>query len=84
MPKTTRPNLSAFFKAKIDQHVHGMMSTAQVRLPIEVTKVSGDVTDSVITVTMRDGSVFKWSGGEYASRKQHGCYAPLMPKPIKD
>jgi hypothetical protein len=84
MPKpAARPALNDFFKAKIDQHVHGMMSTAQVRLPIGVARVHGNVTDPVITVTMRDGTEYQWSGGRYAARKQHGCYAPLLPKPIK-
>lgn len=84
MPKpAARPNLSEFFKAKIDQHVHGMMSTMQVRLPNTVKKVSGSVEDAVITVTMQDGTEYQWSGGRYAARKVNGCYAPLMPKPVK-
>lgn len=84
MPKQmTRPNLSEFFKAKIDQHVHGMLSSAVVRLPNTVKKVSGSVEDAVITVTMQDGTEYQWSGGRYSTRKVAGCYAPLMPKPIK-
>ena len=86
MPSKTlpRPNLSEFFKAKIDQHVHGMLSSAVVRLPNTVKRVSGSVEDAVITVTMSDGTEYRWAGGQYSTRKQHGCYAPLMPKPIKD
>lgn len=85
MPKPlARPNLSEFFKAKIEHHVHGMLATRTVRLPNTVRRVHGDVTDAVIEVTMTDGTVYKWSGGQYSTRKQHGCYAPLMPKPIKD
>jgi hypothetical protein len=85
MPKQMpRPNLSEFFKAKIDQHVNGMLATSTVRLPNTVRRVSGSVEDAVIEVTMTDGTVYKWSGGQYSTRKVRGCYAPLMPKPIKD
>ena len=80
---TKRPNLSEFFKAQIDRHVHGSASTARVRLPIEVAKVHGSVTSPEIKVVMRDGSEFLWSGGQYSTRKVRGCYAPLMPKPVK-
>ena len=79
-----RPNLSEFFKAQIDHAVHGMLSTRTVRLPNTVLRVHGSVEDAVIEVIMTDGTVYKWSGGRYSTRKQHGCYAPLMPKPIKD
>lgn len=77
-----RPNLSAYFRGRIDWHVNGLRSTARLSLPREVVKVSGDVTDPVIVVTMRDGSVWHWAGGRYATRKINGCYAPLMPRPI--
>lgn len=78
-----RPDMRAFFKARIEWHVHGMLSTSSVRLPPAVRKVNGDVTDEVITVVLDDGTEFAWTGGKYASRKVHGCYAPLMPKPVK-
>ena len=78
-----RPNLSEFFKAQIDHAVHGMLSTRTVRLPNTIKRVSGNVESEIITVTMTDGTEYRWSGGRYSTRKQHGCYAPLMPKPIK-
>jgi hypothetical protein len=59
MPKQMpRPNLSEFFKAKIDQHVNGMLATSTVRLPNTVRRVSGSVEDAVIEVTMTDGSIY--------------------------
>lgn len=79
----TRPDMRDYFKARIDWHVNGMMSSAQARLPRGVRKVTGDVDSPVITVTMDDGTEYEWSGGKYAARKVNGCYAPLMPKPIK-
>ena len=84
MPKPlARPNLSEFFKARIDWHVNGMLSMTQARLPRGVRKVTGDVDSPLITVTMDDGTEYEWSGGRYSTRKVNGCYAPLMPKPIK-
>lgn len=77
---TARPNMRPYFRAEIDQHVNGMTARTSARYPAGVDRVSGDVTDARITVTMRDGSVWLWSGGRYASRKVNGCYAPLMPQ----
>jgi hypothetical protein len=69
-----------YFRARIDYHVNGMLSRGQAVRPHGVQRVKGDVTDSVITVTMDDGTEWTWRGGQYASRKVNGCYAPLMPK----
>jgi hypothetical protein len=77
--------MRSYFRAEIDQHVNGFGGwNSGPHKPADVAKIQGRVTDSVITVTMRDGSVFKWSGGRYASRKVNLCYAPLMPQPIKE
>lgn len=75
-----RPNLRAYFAARIDHHVNGMMSTARAHLPDGVSRIAGDVTDRKITATMRDGTEWHWSGGRYAARKVNGCYAPLQPR----
>lgn len=84
MPKQMpRPNLSEFFKAQIDHAVNGMLATTTRRLPNTVARVNGTVESEVITVTMTDGTEYQWSGGQYSARKVRGCYAPLMPKPIK-
>lgn len=84
MPKTpARPDMSSYFKARIDWHVNGMMSSGQARKPADVMYVIGDVTDSIITVETRNGDKFQWAGGKFSSRKVNGCYAPLMPKPVK-
>jgi len=77
----TRPDMSSYFRSRIDNRVNGMFAPV-ARVPRDVKKVSGDVTSSVITVTMVDGTEYRWSGGRYAARKRNGCYAPLMPKPI--
>lgn len=77
-----RPNLSAYFRSRIDYHVNGMLSGMSAPRPYEVKRIVGDVTDRLITVTMLDGTEYKWSGGRYASTKRNGCYAPLMPKPM--
>jgi hypothetical protein len=77
-----RPNLRAYFAARIDHHVNGMMARPTPALPSDVKRVNGDVTSTTITVEMLDGTVWRWSGGRYASRKVNLCYAPLMPKPI--
>lgn len=77
-----RPDMRGYFAARIDHNVNGMMARTHARTPHDVARVEGDVTDQQITVTMRDGAVFTWSGGRYASRKVNGCYAPLMPKPV--
>jgi hypothetical protein len=79
-----RPNLNAYFAGRIDWHVNGMMSRNHTPRPRDVKSIVGDVTDSIITVTMLDGTVYKWSGGRYASRKVNLCYAPLMPRPVKE
>jgi hypothetical protein len=81
-----RPDMKNYFRAKIDFHVNGMMSNSQTRstIPRDVKRINGDVTDSVIVVTMLDGTEWKWAGGSYAARKVNGCYAPLMPKPIEE
>lgn len=80
---TKRPDMKDYFKARIDFHVNGMMSSSQARMPRGVKRVHGDVDDYLITVLMDDGSVFEWTAGDYSSRKVNGCYAPLMPKPVK-
>ena len=77
-----RPDMRAYFAARIDQYVNGMMSRTIARRPNEVAWVDGDVTDARITVTMRNGAQWHWAGGRYAARKVNGCYAPLMPKPV--
>lgn len=77
---TKRPDLSAYFRSRIDWHVRGLMSGHQARLPNAVKTIDGDVTDHRIVVTMVDGTVWEWAGGRYATRKVAGCYAPLMPK----
>jgi hypothetical protein len=77
-----RPNLTAYFRGRIDWHVNGMMART-VPAPFNL-RISGDVTDSIITATDKAGNVWKWEGGNYAARKVNGCYAPLMPKPIRD
>ena len=74
-----RPDMREYFKARIDWHVRGMLARS-ASYPSGVARVAGDVTDRLIVVTMRDGSVFTWTGGEYSARKVNGCYAPLMPK----
>lgn len=78
-----RPDMRDYFKARIEWHVRGLLARS-ARYPADVVRVAGDVTDQVIRVTMRDGSIFTWSGGRYAARKINGCYAPLMPKPISE
>lgn len=74
--------MKAVFAAQIERSVHGMMSTMQARLPSEVKAVTGTVESSLITVTMRDNTVYHWEGGHYSTTKRYGCYAPLQPKPI--
>ena len=80
MSTMKRPDMGAYFRARIDWNVNGMMARTNARLPHSVKTVKGDVTDSTITVTMLDGTEYIWTGGQYASRKINGCYAPLMPK----
>lgn len=78
-----RPDMRAYFKARIDVHVNGLMSQrSQVRLPADVRKISGGVTDQNIVVTMLDGTQWYWRGGQYAARKVNLCYAPKMPTPF--
>lgn len=74
-----RPDMRDYFRARIDWHVNGLFSRT-AHLPSGVMRVSGDVTDDTIIVTMRDGSTWKWEGGRYSTRKINGCYAPLMPR----
>lgn len=71
-----------YFRARIDWHTDGLMARTQSRIPADVTRVQGDVTDREIVVIMRDGTEFRWTGGSYATRKVNGCYPPLMPKPV--
>lgn len=78
-----RPNMKPYFAARIDNHVNGMLARTQAQRPANVSRIDGNVTDSVITVTMTDGTEYQWAGGRYASRKVNGCYAPLMPTVIK-
>lgn len=80
---TKRPDMRDYFSARIDHHVNGGMARTVARTPNGVDSIVGDVTDSTITVTMRDGNVFVWAGGQYAARKVNGCYAPKMPTPTK-
>jgi hypothetical protein len=75
-----RPDMKSYFHAQIDQHVNGMMARTTAKRPVGVLTIEGTVTDSVITVTMHDGTVWVWRGGKYAARKVNGCYAPLMPR----
>lgn len=75
-----RPDMKPYFRARIDYHVNGMMARRAPPLPADVRQVDGDVTTHCITVTMRDGTVYRWAGGDYAARKVNGCYAPLMPR----
>ena len=77
-----RPDMSAWFRSRIDWHTHGMLSGRQAPRPHGVRKIDGDVTDSVVRVTMEDGTQWLWAGGRHSSRKRHGCYPPLMPTPI--
>lgn len=83
MANSKRPDMRAYFRGRIDYHVNGMFAR-QVSRPRDVKSIVGDVTDRVITVTMLDGTEWKWSGGRYASRKVNLCYAPLMPTPVKE
>lgn len=80
---TTRPDMRAYFKARIDHHVNGMLATSRAVHPAGVARVAGDVTSREIVVTMRDGTVWKWAGGEYSARKVNFCYPPKMPTPVK-
>lgn len=82
-----RPDMRPYFKAQIDRHVNGLSATSRTPLmPRGVQRVVGGVTQRLIVVTMDDGTVWHWSGGQYAARKVNGCYAPLMPmpKPFKE
>lgn len=81
--RPNRPDLTRHFQSKIDQHVYGMMTQNVVPAPNGIT-VRGDVTDTLIVATDRDGNEWRWIGGRYAQRKINGCYAPLMPKPVPE
>lgn len=78
----TRPDLRSYFKGRIDWHVNGLLARSQARLPADVVRVKGDVTDREIVAVMKDGTEWRWQGGGYSSRKVNGCYAPLVPKPL--
>lgn len=82
MPK--RPDMRDYFRARIDHHVNGMMARTHARQPANVARVIGDVDDSVIVVVMRDGTEWRWTGGQYGARKIAGCYAPKMPTPAQE
>ena len=75
-----RPDMRRYFQDRIDVHVRGR-SAVNLPRPVGVDRVVGDVTDRLITVTMRDSTVYRWTGGRYATRKVRLCYAPLMPRP---
>jgi hypothetical protein len=75
--------LKDFFKGQIDFHVNGLFANPSARIPADVVKLDGGVTDRVITVVWRNGAVENYEGGRYAARKVNGCYAPLLPKLIK-
>lgn len=82
--KTKRPDMKAYFQARINYHVHGAFSSSSnARMPHGVRRVRGDVTDRVITVEMDDGTEYEWAGGQYASRRVNMCYAPKMPTPVR-
>lgn len=82
MSKTkTRPDMRAWFRARIDWHTHGMLAR-NATLPRGVEKVNGDVTSHDIMVIMQDGTTWLWQGGRYSTVKRNGCYAPLMPRPV--
>ena len=74
-----RPDMKPYFRARIDWKVNGMLARSRAVLPPNVVSIDGDVDSSMIAVTMRDGSVFRWRGGRYSARKVNGCYAPMMP-----
>lgn len=84
MSRMPRPDMRDYFRAHIDRHVNGMLSTRRATLPANVRTVTGTVTDKEIVVTMVDGTVYRWTGGRYATRKVRGCYAPLMPVAATD
>ena len=79
--KMKRPDMRSYFAGRIDYHTRGMFARTVTR-PADVVRVIGDVTDRELTVVMRDGTEWRWTGGRYAARKVNGCYAPLMPKPL--
>jgi hypothetical protein len=59
---TTRPPvMTAYFRARIDHHVNGMLARTQARLPQGVKSVQGDVTSPRIVVTMHDGTEFVYT-----------------------
>lgn len=74
-----RPDMRRYFAAQIDIHVRGLLAGSTPQLPAGVARVRGSVRDSEIVVTMADGTVWKWAGGRYSSRKVSGCYAHLQP-----
>jgi len=80
-PTTNRPDMRPYFRAMIERHVNGT-PVREVYRPQGVASIVGEVTSHTITVTMQDGTVWRWKGGQYADRKVAGCYSPLMPRPI--
>lgn len=85
MPKKPmkRPDMRAWFAARIDWHTNGMMARTNARLPVGVKSVDGDVTSPEVVAVMTDGTEHRWTAGQYSARKVNGCYPPLMPKPVK-
>lgn len=79
-----RPDMRDYFRARIDWKVNGMLARSRAVLPPNVVSIDGDVDSSMITVTMQDGTIYRWTGGRYALRKVNGCYAPLMPAQVKE
>lgn len=78
-----RPDLKPWFRSRIDWHTNGLMAGPAGELPRDVVKVDGDVTDALITATMRDGTVYRWSAGRSSRRKINLTYPPLMPQEIR-
>lgn len=54
-----RPDMREYFRARIDYHVNGMLART-ARRPSDVKTITGDVTDTTITVTMLDGGTWQW------------------------
>lgn len=79
------PIMTGYFRSRIDIHVNGAFAQSQAsRYPTGVKRIIGDVTDPRIVVVMEDGTEYVYSGGRYASVKRNGCYAPLLPRLVKE
>jgi len=79
-----RPDMTAYFRYRIDWKNKGLMSTLEhPGLPQGVTRINGDVTDREIEVFVGD-RVWRWQGGRHSSRKTNGNYPVLMPIPVND